>query len=74
MARKSAAQSIADLKKIKDKRQSVEAAYAAIEEIEKEIDPLRAEKQAIRDHTRELEGPVPKKDHPDTTFKIGKTA
>jgi len=74
MARKSAAQSIADLKKIKDKRQAIETGYAAIEEIEKEIDPLRAEKQTIRDHIRELEGPVPKKEQPDTSFKIGKTA
>ncbi len=74
MARKSAAQTIADLKKIKDKRQAIDSAYAAIEEIEKEIDPLRTEKQAIRDHIRELEGPVPKKERPDTSFKIGKTA
>lgn len=70
MARKT---TIADLKKIKDKRQAIDAAYAAIEAIEKDIAPLRAEKQAIRDYIRELEGPVPEKKRPDTTFKIGQT-
>jgi cell division protein FtsB len=73
MARKRADQLIASLKKIKDKREAVETGFAAIGNIEAEIDTLRQEKHAIRQHIRELEGTPPAKDNPLTRARIGKT-
>jgi hypothetical protein len=72
MARKRADQVVASLKKIKDKASAVETGFAAIGDIEGEIDTLREEKHAIRQHIRELEGPPPAKDNPLTRARIGK--
>jgi Asp-tRNA(Asn)/Glu-tRNA(Gln) amidotransferase C subunit len=72
MARKSANEIVAKLAKMKVKEEAVEAGFAAIEDLEQEIEKLRAEKQTIRAHIREIEGPIPRKDRTTTQFKTGK--
>jgi predicted nucleic acid-binding Zn-ribbon protein len=71
MARKSANEIVAKLAKMKVKEAAVEAGFAAIQDLEQEIEKLRAEKQRIRAHIREIEGPSPRKDRTTTQFKTG---